>query len=375
VTPVPLDLPLRPPEAAELASIVFSQAERKPLNEDVRGRIASRLSALRFESLRPFPLSLDRDPVHHSTYYMAIDGQNGEPLLLHMAPAAAPTSAIFPKPLLIGRMRQANGPEMIVNAIPFGPRDHDSLERFASKIDAAFLPRAQASRPALLASATPAAFEAFRRVFKSSRKNVAAIEAQPGESPREFYYSGIWAAIRAGWREGYTAGVTLAVNSDGPGALRDAIAEAAPLSRFAVDVSLLVGAPGDADLTFKYGAALKAGEGAHELMRQVRAAKRITRPFDFEFSLQRAAEPTAAHELAFCLEWLKARGHAAQLAAPCIHTESDLSALAAAARSAQCTLTLDATGDLAAMFSVTAGRVNARIQCGDPAEIAAELFG
>jgi hypothetical protein len=396
VTPVPLDLPLRPPEAAELANVVFSLAERKPLNDEVRGRVASRLAAVRFESLRPYALSLDRDPVHHSTYYMAIDGQSSEPLLLHMAPAAAPTSAIFPKPLLIGRMRQANGPEMILNAIPFGPADQENIERFAAEIDQAFLPRAQASRPAVVAGATPAAFEAFRRIFKSSRKNIAAIEAQPGESPRSFYYAGIWAAIRSGWREGYTAGVSLAVDTADGDSLRDTIAEAAPLTRFAVNVSSLIGTRAPAaelpafdtgpdwefsraelsTLATKYAAPVKAAERAHELIRQARAAQKITRPFDFELSLENAPEPTSPQELIFCLGWLKARGHAAQLVAPRIGGGSDLTALAAAARFAQCTLTLDAEStDLGAIARATAGRVNLRLQSGDIAETAAELFG
>ena len=89
MTPVPLDLPLRPPEAAEVANLVFTLAERKPLNDEVRGRVASRLAAMRLESLRVYPGSLNRDPVHHSTYYLAADGQNGEALLLHMAAATA----------------------------------------------------------------------------------------------------------------------------------------------------------------------------------------------------------------------------------------------------------------------------------------------
>lgn len=391
MTPVPLDLPLRPRETAELANIVFLLAERKPLNDDVRGRVASRLVAVQFESLRPYPLSLDRDPVHHSTFYMAVDGQNAEPLLLHMSPAAAPTSAIFPKPLLIGRMRQPNGPEIILNAIPFGPSNQQNIERFASQIDGAFLPRAQASRPALMAGSTPATFEAFRRIFKSSRKNVAALEAQAGEAPRSFYYAAIWAAIRAGWREGYTSGFTLTVNRD-IDTLRDTISEAAPLTRFVVDVSALVGTPVDAEppafdtspfpaeelraLAAKYAAAIKAAERAHELIRQARAAQKITRPFDFEFSLEHASEPTAAKELAFCLGWLKARGHAAHLAAPRIDRGSDLDGLAAAARFEQCALTVDAERvDVAAIVRATAGSINLRVKSGDIVETAAELFG
>jgi hypothetical protein len=391
VTPVPFDLPLRPSEAAEVAFLVFSLAERKPLNDELRSRVAARLAALRLETLRPWPGSLERDPVHHSTYYMAVDGQDGRPLLLHMAPAAAPTSAIFSKPLLIGRMRRPGGQEIVLNAIPFDAADHANLERFVAQIDPAFLPRPPASRTVLVAAAIPAAFDGFRAIWKAGGRNLAAIAMAPGETdPAGFYYRGVWAAIRAGWREGYSAGIGMALAAADPEVLRETIRQAAPLSRFAIDVSDLVGAEdreypvdefvrsfdGGTDwkftaeevsaLSVKYGPALKAAERAHELIRQARAARKIARPFDFELSLERAAEPTTAHDLVFCLAWLKARGHAAQLAAPAVGPATDLSALAAAARFCQCTLSLDArAGDPASIARATAGRVSYRL----PAEM------
>ena len=369
MTPVPLDLPLRPPEAAELAGIVFSLAERKPLNDEVRARIASRLAAVRFDSLRPYPASLERDPVHHSTYYMAVDGRNGEPLLLHMAPAAAPTSSIFAKPLLIGRVRQPAGPEMVINSIPFGPADHDSIERFARQIDEAFLPRAQASRAAIVARATPAAFDGFRAALKRSRKNLAAVAAAPGQPPMDFYYAGVQAAIRAGWREGYSAGIGIALQSPDVDAVRDLFQQAAPLTRFAIDVSSLAAR--------NLEPALNAAERAHELIRQARAASRIARPFDFELSLENAPRPTTPGDVAFCLEWLKNRAHAAQLFAPRIAPDSDIPALAAAAQPFQCNLSLDAqAGDPASIGRATAGRLSFRIAAeASVADIAAELFG
>ena len=68
MTPVPLDLPLRPSEAAELAILVFEQAERKPLNDEVRNRLAARAAVLRLETVTPYFGSLVRDPVHPSSY-------------------------------------------------------------------------------------------------------------------------------------------------------------------------------------------------------------------------------------------------------------------------------------------------------------------
>ena len=88
MTPVPLDLPLRPPEAAEVASLVFEVAERQPLGDEIRNRIAARAAAWKLESIAPWFGSLARDPLHHSMYYLAVDVVQGPPQLLHMAPAA-----------------------------------------------------------------------------------------------------------------------------------------------------------------------------------------------------------------------------------------------------------------------------------------------
>src|SRR5262249_25319025 len=133
-----------------------------------------------------------------------------QPLLLHIALATAPTSSVFQKPLLIGRMRRAGGPEMIINAIPFGEANEENIEKFASHIDPAFLPVPQGTRAGIVVdSGLPVAFEAFRSIWKRTGKNLAAVAAPPEASPRTAYYAAIWAAIRAGWREGYTAGIEL----------------------------------------------------------------------------------------------------------------------------------------------------------------------
>src|SRR5260370_614343 len=122
MTPIPLDLPLRPNEAAELAGLIFEQAERKPLTDDVRSRIGARAMALKLESIRPWIGSLARDPVHPSAYYLAVDA-NAAPYLLYMALETAPTSSLFHRSLLIARTRRMNGPEMVINATPFAPAD------------------------------------------------------------------------------------------------------------------------------------------------------------------------------------------------------------------------------------------------------------
>jgi hypothetical protein len=402
VTPVPLDLPLRPSEAAELASLIFEQAERKPLNDDVRNRLAARAAVLCLETATPYFGSLVRDPVHPSTYYLAVDASRGEPLLLHLAPATAPTSSIFYKPLLIGRMRRPNGPEIVVNALPFGPSDHENLEKFVSQIGAAFLPRPQGLRPAIAVSdALPAAFDAFRAILKRSGKNLAAMSASPAAAGRDFYYAGLCAAIRAGWREGYSAGIQLVVASDNLEAARETIRNAAGFTRFSTDTSRLFRetengaaledrawmldefvrpfAIGDAVYAFtpadvlrlasKFGAALKINEQLHESICQARSALKTGRSFDFEPSLEGAATATTPQELIFWLHWLKARGHGAQLAAPKIGGDGmaeRLKEFAAIARHYRCILSIcsgagHSPEEMEAIARATFGRVNYRI--------------
>ena len=399
MTPVPLDLPLRPSEAAELAILIFEQAERKPLNDEVRNRLTARAAVLRLETVTPYFGSLVRDPVHPSTYYLAIDAGRGEPMLLHLAPATAPTSSIFYKPLLIGRMRRPSGPEIVINAVPFGPSDCENLEKFVSQIGAAFLPRPQGLRPAIAVSGgLAAAFDAFRAILKRSGKNLAATAANPAASGRDFYYAGLCAAIRAGWREGYSAGIHVVVAGDNLDAARETIRNAAGFTRFSIDTSCLFretgnGAAledrawildefvrpfeiGDAVYEFtppevlrlasKFGPALKINEQLHESIRQARSALKTGRSFDFEPSLEGAASATTPQELIFWLHWLKARGHGAQLAAPNVGGDGvaqRLKEFAAIARHYQCTLSIRSGAGhsaeaLEAIARATVGRVN-----------------
>jgi hypothetical protein len=278
VTPVPFDLPLRPSDACELANLILEHAEGKPLTEELRSRIGARAATLGMESIRPYLGSLERDPVHRSTYFVAVDGNNGQPLLLHIALASSPANAIFPKALLIGRMRQVNGPEIVVNATPFGPGDRHNVYKFATQVNQAFLPRPQAGQSAIAVGnrhpeiSLPAAFDAFRAIHKRTGRNLAstvqlsasresstdeAIAARDGENPvaaghtrvslRDLYHAGLWGAIRAGWREGYNAEADhFIVTGDTPDELarsvefnKECIRQAAAFTKFTTDTSQL----------------------------------------------------------------------------------------------------------------------------------------
>jgi hypothetical protein len=334
-------LPLRLPEAAQLANIVFDAAERKPLTPEVRSRIAARCAALRLETIRPYFGSLARDPIHHSSYYLAVDTET-EPLLLHMALANAPTSAIFAKALLIGRMPRPSGPGVVINAIPFAAADAQNIARFTAHIDTAFLPRPRGSQATVVArieepaSDLPAAFSAFQAVFKRTGRNVAAVvPAAAAGDPRAFHSAAVWCAVRWGWREGFAAVARIPADDRA----RQTIREAAAFSRFAIEVA----AP-------ELDTALETAARLHEAIRETRSAQKIAGPFDFELRMDPAGPPLTPARAAHCLSWLKTRGHAAQLLAP--GNPPDLAEFAAVARQFQCGLSLSAPPPAPGRFSV-----------------------
>jgi hypothetical protein len=194
MTPSLFDLPVRTGEAAAIANLVIELAASKPLTEEVRARIGSRAAVLRLEATKPYFASLERDPIHASAIYLAIDGIHGEPLLLRIAPATTPSSGLFPKSILIGRVPGPGGQELVINAIPFGAGDEESIKTFAEKINRAFLPKKGAVPAARLPEGPEAAFEEFRLVLKTKGLNQAVYHNVT---------SGVWAAIRTGWREGW----------------------------------------------------------------------------------------------------------------------------------------------------------------------------
>jgi hypothetical protein len=206
MTSIPLVLPLRTEEAAALAELVYQQLEGKTLTEDQRKRFASRVPSLALKSFTPFPGSLQRDPIHLSTYYIAVDARGeGAPraMLLRIALGSSPASGLFPGAMLIGRMRTESGREVVMNAIPFDFTDHGSLRVFAEQVDRAFLPRRQGPLSAIAVASRepertfPVALQAFRNLLKATGANLACVVGD--------FHAGLWAAIRAGWREGYSA--------------------------------------------------------------------------------------------------------------------------------------------------------------------------
>lgn len=403
-----MSLPVDAREAAALAELVLDQAEGRELNDELRSRLAARLAPMNLKSLEIFPGSLVRDPIHRSAYYVAVDGLASgapQPLLLRIAPASAPASGLFPNSQLVVRQRAASGTELVVNAIPFSTRDYEALRTFAEQVDDAFLPRPQGARAAIAAGnrhpeiSLPAIFEAYRTILKTMGVNMAstpqlsatremttdeALAARDGEDPtaaghtrvsiRHLYHAGLWAAIRAGWREGYTAEadhiiITGASDDDirrSVEAGKEAIRQAAGFTKFTTDTSRLIELRADPRhpepwsdsvvnerfgqlftaeeqrwilgefsrpfqagertyrlseaeirrLAVKFGPSLKLNEELYDWIHEVKSTAPGSRSFDFEPSLDEAETLTTPEELLFYMHWLRARGRPAQLVPP-----------------------------------------------------------
>jgi hypothetical protein len=374
----------------------------------MRSRIAGRLPSLALTGLVPYVGSLAQDPVHQGAYYVAadaIDGERSVPVLLRVAPASSPSSSIFPEAALVGRMRPGGGREIVVNAISFSPGDHENIRLYAETVDRSFLPRPQGSQSAIAVGnrhpvlSLPAAFDAFRTIHRTTGANLAstvqlsatremttdaAIAARDGENPvaaghtrvsiRSLYHAGVWAAIRAGWRDGYNAeadhfivtGNTSDEIARSVETTKEAIRHAAGYTKFTTDTSRLFelradrrhpkpwsdaevesrfeasldsdlrgwlldefGKPfsiGQVTYTFepqdvrrlavKFGPSLLLNEQLYDYIREQKSALNTWKHFDFEPSLDEAETLTTPEELIFYMHWLKARGRAAQLVPP-----------------------------------------------------------
>ena len=362
---VPIELPLKPSEAAALADLIFQYAEGRPLTDDIRNRLNGRLGSLELTGMVPFLGSLQKDPVHSSAYYIAVDTNSGpgaDSLLLRMALASSPASAHFPDSILIGRMRPGGGREIVVNAIPFAVTDRENIRTFAGQIDRSFYPRPQGAQSAISVSirnpltGIPAAFDAFRTISRKYGVNLASLTATAGSSAEEVYCTALWAAIRAGWREGYNLSLTLPEDAE---AAKLAVSGAPGYTRYSI--------PAPADQIFDY-------------IQTVKSAESSSKSFDFEFSLAASLEVTSVEQLAERLDWLKTSGRAAQMVAPKLASLDGADALAAVARQFNATLSFyfektPSEQMLQQIGRATGGRFNVTVDEGEGtrAEIAERL--
>jgi hypothetical protein len=108
--------PVKPNEAVAVAEVILNVVQGRGWNPDLRGRLQSSLTTLRLEQLTVYPQTLVPDPGHASTYYILVSNAAGD-WLLHIAPATAATTPLFPKPMLLARVRPSGEREIVVNAV------------------------------------------------------------------------------------------------------------------------------------------------------------------------------------------------------------------------------------------------------------------
>ena len=334
MTPVPLDLPIRTSEAADLADLIFDVLGDKPIKDDLRLRLAGRGSTIEMETIKPCWGSIAADPTHPTSYYIAIDGWRQDEckhLLLHIAPASAPSSSLFGKQLLIGRMRTPTKRDVVVNSVPFDVTERERVHTFATKVDKGFQPRPHGAASAICAETADGegAFEGFRSLLKLSNVNWASFCGDLTAIQ--------WAAIRAGWREGFSAAPPRVVvdSPDNLDAVKDSLTAASAYSHFIVDATPLISA-GES----KYDACLRVYAELHEHIRRAKMTSQA-RTFDFEIALG-ACTP---EELTYCLEKLKSAGRPAQLVAVKATDPAAIAALALAARPHGAALSYLASGE------------------------------
>ena len=355
-------------------------------NSDLSDELRSRAAQTAPASGEPWTFhypSLTRDPTETKTLYLTADRADD----------------LKPHKLLVFSADSPEEPACEVR--PFAATDREAIRCFATDIDTSFLPRPQKAQPAVAVGnrhpevSLPAAFGAFGRILRETGINMAStvqlsatremtndegIAARDGEDPttightrvsiEHLYHTGLWAAIRAGWRQGYTAeadhfiisGSTRDEITSSTEATKEAIRRAAGYTKFTTDTSRLFRLEADtrhpspwsdeqveakftqtlsADeqgwvctefgkafsldgynyvfspvevrrLAVKFVESLKLNEELYDFIREQKQGGK----FDFEPSIDEAETLTTPKELLFYMHWLAARGRPASLVPP-----------------------------------------------------------
>ena len=359
----PIEVPVRASEASELADLIFEFAETRRLTDDLRNRMHGRIGNLKLETIVAHMGSLSADPVHPSAFYVAVDGVRegvSKPWLLRVADANTPSSALFPKAILIGRMRLQNRREIVASVVPFGPDDAVHIRTFADEVDRAFLPRPQGTSPSMAAYANDQPFAEFRHIHKSGGLNWAATWGSRDAA--------MWAAIRAGWREGYSA-----ESEPMPVELAEACEAAILMEPGYTKFVMEAGALGD-----DAGACAEAIGGLCDFIQKARAPQPSWRRFDLEISWARAASATSPGTIDALLGELREQGRTVQSVAPKIGGQPVDGLIAAIKRhGAVLKVDVDATTPmelLREIGGVAGGRVQCRVERGVDMQSVAEAL-
>lgn len=360
-----------------------------PLDDAIRASLAESLATSPAPGVTWFPQSLTRAG---DALFIAFE-ENGAPLLLQYGGVAGACG--------LANATERTGHGASVYVYPFADTDRENVEAFAERIDLTFLPRPQRDRPGIASGnrhpevSLPAVFDAFRDILRDTGLNLAStvqlsatremttdeeIARRDGSNPtapghtrvsiRHLYHAGLWAAIRAGFRYGYTAEADHFIVSGANDAeiaksvdwVKEAIRHAAGYTKFTTDTSKVFDLRADVRhpqpysetdieqlfekrltpeertwvrsafsrnfdcgsasyrfepaeikrLAVKFVPSLKLNEELFDSILQVRHGAQ----FDFEPSLDEAETLTSAKELIFYMHWLKERGRPAQLVPP-----------------------------------------------------------
>ncbi len=403
--PIPINLPVRLSEAAALVDLIVECQAEAPDSGRARARLAERLGPLGLAGLSVMPGSLESIPGQPGSFMIAADGLADPAHPAHLLLVAGPVTGFegtgFDGAHELGRIRPRGGRELAIHAVPFAPTDRENVTAFVHRSGGAFAPRPQRALPGIATGnrhpeiSLPAAFRGFRTILETRKLNVAstvqlsatremttdeAIAARDGENPvaightrvsiRHLYHCGLWAAIRAGWREGYTAEADhVIVTGSNENELarsleqaKEAIHHAAGYTKFTTDASRLFELEADlrhprawtaTEIGDRFSQLFDAGEqawildefsrsfstGTRDIRLDAEQIKRLAvkfgrslqlneelydviqrekrgEPFDFEPSIDEAETLTTPEEMFFYMQWLKSRGRPAQLVPP-----------------------------------------------------------
>jgi hypothetical protein len=403
---------IQPESLSKIADVLIACPLDAEMRPELRETLAARLGALELADLHLHPASLTQDPDHHARYYLAADtlAESSSPgrwqrgVLLALYADGQSTVPSFPKFDSSLRFEIEASPWTLY-AIPFSPTDYENVAYFAKEIAPEFLPRPQGPQPAIACGnrhpeiSLPAAFSAFQSILDRTGLNVAStvqlsatremttdavIQARDGEDPvaightrvsiKHLFHTGLWAAVRAGFRGGYNAEADHFIISghteeEIQTALRrseQAIADAAGYTKFTTDTSRMFDLRADErhpqpytaeeieerfaslysedqrawieeqfreslqveDYTYsfstedihrlavKFGPSIQLNERLYDKIRAAKEAAGFRPDFDFEPSVDEADTLTTPKELIFYMHWLRANGRPATLVPP-----------------------------------------------------------
>jgi hypothetical protein len=226
--------PVSPSEAVAIAEMVLQTGGARAGGS----KLAGRLPLLRLEKLKVYAGTLVGDPVQGDPFYLLVRAATGL-WLLHVAPATAGTTPLFPNPVLVARARPAGLREIVVNAIEVGPNLGTIVEQL--------YPERRARVTSVQGIESRPYGEGAREFFERFNRRGSIL---PGLRTREPGWGICLPVLESGWMGGWVAMLEK---------MREPVggAEGAPFSRF----GLLVDDVRDVRRVAEFERAMRVGLG------------------------------------------------------------------------------------------------------------------